>query len=80
MLRGGGVLEGVHAELVAEVEAEVAVGGAAWFLRVRAFIQKVDRGNISPRCRHQVRTFFREIRPVSVTDSVSIHLKDLCHL
>ena len=41
--------------------------------------KNMDRGDSSPRCRHRVRADFRDIRPVSVTDPVAIHLKDLCH-
>ena len=49
------------------------------FSRIGASIQEVDPGNISPRRRHQVRSDLRELRPVSVTDPVTIQLKDICH-
>ena len=48
-------------------------------MRIRASIQKVDFGDSSPRHRHQVRSDFRDLRPVSVTDPVTVHLQDLCH-
>ena len=79
MARGGGVLEGIGAELAAEAEIEVAGGGATRFSGIGASIQEMDRGNSSPRRRHRVRSDLRELRPVSVTDPVTIHLKDLCH-
>ena len=50
-----------------------------WFLGVRASIQKVDYGDSLTRRRHQVRADFRELRSVSVTDLVAVHLKDLYH-
>ena len=79
MATGGGVLEVVRAELVADAQVKVSGGGAAWFSGDRVSIQKVDCGNSSPRRRHQVRADFREIRPVSVTVPLAIHLKYLCH-
>ena len=79
METGGGVLEGVRAELVADAQVKVSGGGAAWFLGDRVSIQKVDCGDRSPHRRHRVCTDLRELIPVSVTDPVAIHLKDLCH-
>ena len=77
--RWGGGLKGVRADLVAEAEVDIAGGGSAWFLRVKASIQKVDCGNSSPNFRHQIHTEFRELRPLYVTDPVAAHLKDICH-
>ena len=57
------------------MQVEVLGGRAAWFSGVRVSIKKVDREN-----RSQVRTEFRNLRPVSVTYPVAVHLKDLCHL
>ena len=79
MRGGGGVLEGVRADLAAEAEANVAGGRATWFLGVRASIQKVDRGDSLLHRRHQFRADFRELGPVSVTDPLAVHLKDICH-
>ena len=79
MARGGGVLEGIGAELAAEAEIEVLGGGASRFFGIGASIQEVDCGNSSPCRRHQFCSDLRELRPVSVTDPVTIHLKDLCH-
>ena len=78
MPRGGGVLEGIGAELAAEVEIEVLGGVATRFFGIGASIQEVDRGDSSPGSRHRVRFDLREIRPVSVTDPMTIHLKDIC--
>ena len=50
----GGVLKRIGAELAADMEVEVTGGEAAWFLGIRASIQKVDHGNISPRRRHRL--------------------------
>ena len=74
-----GVLKGISAELVAEADIEVAGGGATRFSGVRLSIQEMDRGDSSPRRRHQVRSDLRELRPVSVMEPVTIHLKDICH-
>ena len=79
MARGGGVLEGLGAELAAEAEVEIAGRGATRFSGIRASIQEVDCVNISPHCKHRVRSDLRELRPVSVMYQVTIHLKDLCH-
>ena len=46
---------------------------------VGASVQKVDRGDISPRRRHQVRVEFRELRPVYVTYPLAVHLEDIFH-
>ena len=54
MKRGGGVLKVIGVELAAEAEVKVAGGGAMSFSGVGASIQEVDRGNSSPRRRHQV--------------------------
>ena len=75
----GGVLERIGAELVAEAEIEVLGGGATRFSGIGASIQEVDCGNSLPCRRHRVRSDLRELRPVSVTDLVTTHLKDLCH-
>ena len=65
--------------MAAEAEVEVSGRGAAWFSGIRTSIQKVDLGDSSPRRRYRVRAEFRDIKPVSVTDPVSVHLKNLCH-
>ena len=75
----GGVLERIGAELADEAEVEVAGGRALGFSGIRASIQDVDCGNSSQRRRQQVHSDLIELRPVSVTDPVTIHLKDLCH-
>ena len=49
------------------------------FSGIKESIQEVDCDNSSPRRRHQIRSDLRELRPVSMTDPVTIHLKDLCH-
>ena len=79
MARGGGVLEGIGAGMAADAEIEVAGGGATRFSGVRASIQEVERGNSLPCRRHRVCSDLRELRTVSVTDPVTVHLKDLYH-
>ena len=79
MATGGRVLEGVCVELTAEAQVKVAGGGAAWFSGVRVSVQNVECGNILPRRRHLVLTNFRDIIPISVTDLIAVHLKNLCH-
>ena len=75
----GGFLEVVRVDLEDEAQFKVAGGGTAWFLGVGASMQKVERGDILPRRRHLVCAYFKEIGPVSVTDTVAVHLKYLCH-
>ena len=52
LARGGGVLEGIGAELAAEAEIEFAGGGATRFSGIGASIEEVECGNRSPRRRH----------------------------
>ena len=75
----GGVLEGVCVELAVEVQVNISGGGAACFLGVGAYIQKLKCSDSLSCRRHRVRVDFREIRPVSVTDQVAIYLKYIFH-
>ena len=50
-----------------------------WFSGVSVSIQKIDRGNSFPCRRHRVCAYFRDLRPVSMTYPIALHLKDICH-
>ena len=49
------------------------------FSGVGASIQDMDRGDSLPSRRQRVHSDLRELIPVSLTEPVTIHLKDLCH-